>query len=181
MKVLGIVAGPRNYGNTARLVEEVIQGAELAGHDTKIFYLGDMMIGPLEAGENGYIYPKDDFVKIMPYIESMGALVFGTPIYYDHVSSRAKIFFDRLYYYSKSHGAEYRKLFPDGVKFFCAVSFGWDNPNVYDEVIEWVNERMSHYWNMEICGSIKAHGTSNKLVKDNEMLLDRARDIGKNL
>jgi len=88
MKILGIVAGPRKTGHTARLVEETLKGAEEAGHETVLYYLSDIEIKPLDEGENGYSYPEDGFTELMPHIESMGALVLGTPIYYDHVSSR---------------------------------------------------------------------------------------------
>ncbi len=181
MKILGINAGPRKKGNTARIIEEVAAGARDAGHETIIFHLGDMKINPLMDAETGYGYPDDDFNEIMPHIESMGALVFGSPIYYDQVSSRAKTFIDRLYYYSKSHGQEYRDRFPDGVKFIYATTCGWDDPEAYDEVIDWVNGRMTNYWNMIIHGSLKGHGTGKNPVRDNEKLLKKARELGKSL
>ena len=181
MKVLGIVAGPRKNGNTARLVEEVVKGAEEAGNETALFYLSELDLNPLEANEDGYIYPDDGFTKLMPHLESMDAMVLGTPIYYDHVSSRAKLFIDRLYYYSKSHGAEYRKRIKDDIKFISVFTCGWDNPNVYGEVVDWLNDRMSHYWNMEVHGSLKAHGTGNNPVKENEDLLDKARVLGESI
>jgi multimeric flavodoxin WrbA len=181
MKVLGIVAGPRKNGNTAKLVEEVINGAKEAGHKTYLFYLSEMQISPLKADLDGYVYPNDDFEELMPHLETMDALILGTPVYYDHVSTRAKLFIDRLYYYSKSHGAEYRKLFPKDVKFISIITYGWDNPNAYDEVATWLNDRMSHYWDMKIYGTLKAHGTGNNPVKDNKKLLEKARLLGKNL
>lgn len=168
-------------GHTARLVEEVMRGAEEAGHEALIYYLGEMEIRPLDEGDGGYSYPDDDFTELMPHIESMGGLVLGTPIYYDHVSSRAKLFIDRLYYYSKSHGEEYRKRFPDGVKFVNAVTCGWDRVDVYGEVVRWLNGRMTNYWNMTIHGSLKAHGTGSNPVRDNEGILKRARELGRTL
>ncbi len=181
VKVLGLIAGPRKTGNTARLVEEIISGANDAGHETLLFYMGDMRINPLEADEHGYVYPDDDFTQLMPHLETIDALVLGSPIYYDHVSARAKIFIDRLYYYSNSHGAEYKARFPDDVKFISVLSCGWDNPNVYGEVAEWLNERMTHYWNMKICGSLKAYGTGSNPVKENKTLLKKARLLGESL
>ncbi len=181
MKVIGIVAGPRRTGNTARLIEEVIAGAEAAGHETHIFYMGEMSIQPLNADETGYVYPDDDFKTLMPYLESMDALVLGTPIYYDHISARTKIFIDRLYYYSTSHGTEYRKLIPDRIKFIGIYACGWDNQNVYGEVVEWLEARMSHYWNMEPAGSLKAYGTGKKPVSENKELLRQAKALGENL
>jgi multimeric flavodoxin WrbA len=181
MKVVGIVAGPRKTGSSARLVEEVLAGAEAAGHETHLFYMADMDIKPLGADEAGYVYPDDDFSVLMPYLESMDALVLGTPIYYDQVSARTKILIDRLYYYSTSHGAEYRRRFPDGVKFIGIFACGWDNPNVYGEVVNWLEERMSHYWNMEPIGSLKAYGAGRKPASENKELLSRAHSMGENL
>jgi multimeric flavodoxin WrbA len=143
--------------------------------------LSDLEIKPLEAGKNGYLYPDDGFKELMPHIESMDALVLGTPIYYDQVSSRAKLFIDRLYYYSKSHGDEYREKFPDGVKFISAVTCGWDKADAYDGVVDWLEGRMINYWNMSVIGALKAYGTGNKPVKDNKSLLKRARELGKSL
>ncbi len=181
MKVLGIVAGPRKKGNTAKLVEEVLKGAAEAGHETEIFYMGDMEVKPLTDAEEGYGYPDDGFTEMMPLIESMGALVLGSPIYYDQVSSRAKLFIDRLYYYSKSHGQEYFDKFPKNVKFINAITCGWDNREAYTEVVDWLNGRMTHYWGMEIVGGLKAHGSGNKPVKENKELLQEARELGESL
>ena len=181
MKVLGIVAGPRREGNSAVLVEEVLSGAKDVGHEPVIFYLGDMDINPLGDADVGYSYPDDDFSEIMPHLESMGGFVFGSPIYYDHVSSRAKLFIDRLYYYGRSHGEEYRKRFPDGVKCVNIISYGWDRENVYDSVLEWMDGRMTHYWNMKIIGNLKAYGTGSKPVKNNKELMKKARELGKGL
>jgi multimeric flavodoxin WrbA len=181
MKVLGIVAGPRRKGNTALLVEEVLAGAKEEGNDISIFYLGEMNISPLGDAEVGYSYPDDDFTKIMPHLETMGALVLGTPIYYDHVSSRAKLFIDRLYYYGKTHGEEYRKLFPDNVNCVNIISYGWDREDVYNNVLDWMNGRMTHYWNMKIIGNLKAYGTGSRPVKSNKEILFKARELGRKL
>jgi multimeric flavodoxin WrbA len=181
MKVVGVVAGPRKNGNSARLVEEVLAGAREADHETVVFYMSEMQIHPLEADEKGYVYPADGFEDMMPHLENMGTLVLGTPIYYDHISTRAKLFIDRLYYYSGSHGAQYRRLFPRNVKFISVLAYHWNNPYVYDEVVDWLNGRMTHYWNMQIVGSIKAHGTEGNHVSGNRELLKKARDLGTSL
>ena len=181
MKVLGIVAGPRKTGNTAKLVEEIIKGTEDAGHEAKIFYLNEVEITPLEYDENGYVFPEDGFTDIMPYIESMGAFVFGTPIYYDQVSSRAKLFIDRLYYYAKSRGPEFNDKFPRGVKFVSAITCGRNVEGTYQEVVEWLHGRMTYYWEMEIVNFMRAHGSGSNPVKENAELLKEARALGKSL
>lgn len=181
MKVVGIVGGPRRNGNTARLVDEVLAGARKAGNETHIYHLGDMEIKPLEWDDTGYIYPDDDFTIIMPHLESMGALILGSPIYYDHVSTRTKLFIDRLYYYSKSHGQEYYERFPKGVKCINIITYGWNNTEAYDEVLEWMSKRMTNYWKMEVLGTLKNHGTEISPTRDNDELLKRARELGRRI
>ena len=181
MNILGIVGGPRKNGHTAQLVEAVLSGAREAGHVTKLFFLCDLEIKPLEADERGYVYPDDGMSQLYPVIESMGALVMGTPIYYDHVCSRIKLFIDRLHFYSKTHGEEYRERFPDGVKAVNIITYGWDKEDAYDEVLIWMDERMKEYWNMKIAGNIKAHGTGRDIQKHSKDLIEKATNIGRNL
>lgn len=181
MKALGIVGSPHKDGNTANLVEAVLEGAKEKGCETELFHLSDLRIGPLVADGPKVAYPEDDMAKLYPHIETMGALVLGTPIYYDHVSARTKLFIDRLHYYSLTHGREYRELFPRNVKAVTVITYEWDNPDVYEEVLDWMNERLKHYWNMKITGSIKADGTSLKPVTERKDLLEKARQLGRKL
>ena len=88
MKVLGIVGSPKREGHTAKLVEAVLAGAIEAGHEADIYHLSDLEIGPIQARDGTLVYPDDDMARLYPHLESMDALVLGTPVYYDHVSSR---------------------------------------------------------------------------------------------
>jgi multimeric flavodoxin WrbA len=181
MKVLGIVGSPRREGHTARLVEAVLQGAKGAGHEAEIFYLSDLDIGPLEAEGGRLVYPEDDMARLYTHIETMGALVLGTPIYYDQVSSRTKIFIDRLHFYSRTHGEEYRRRFPNGVKAVTVITYDGGSPNRYDVVLEWMKGRLEHYWNMNVVAGLKAEGTGSNPVAKRAQLLKKAREIGQSL
>ncbi len=181
MKVLGIVGSPRREGHTARLVEAVLRGAKEAGHEAKIFYLCDLDIGPLETKDGRIVYPEDDMARLYPHIESMGALVIGSPIFYDHVSARTKLFIDRLHYYSRTHGEEYRRRFPDGVKAVTVITYEAGSPERYDGVLEWLKGRLEHYWRMEIVGKLKAEATTRKPVATRGELLEKAVEIGRSL
>ena len=181
MKVLGVVGSPRREGNTAKLVEAVLLGAKEAGHEAEIFYLSDLEIGPLESEGGKIVYPEDDMVRLHPHLESMGALVLGTPVYYDHVSARTKLFIDRLHYFSRTHGEEYRRRFPDGVKAVPVITYEASNPDRYDYVLDWMKRRLEYYWRMDVVASLKAEDTNKRPVADNEDLLEKAREIGRNL
>ncbi|MGQ9680795.1 MAG: flavodoxin family protein [Candidatus Bathyarchaeia archaeon] len=182
MKVLGIVGSPHRDGNTATLVKAVIEGAREKGHETILFNLIDFKIEPLSTAEGKRVsYPEDDMVKLYPHIETMGALVLGTPVYYDNVSDRTKLFIDRLHYYSKTHGGEYRSRFPENVKAVTIIAYEWENPDGYDEILRWMNQTLEGYWGMRIIGSLKADSTTKKPVRERRDLLEKARQLGRTL
>jgi len=191
-RVLGIVASPRNSGNTATLVKEVLKGAEEKGHETDLKCLGDLKINPLIASTSdkesiwspysnkplGVIGPKDDMELIYSSLEKMNALVFGTPIYFDHISAHAKIFIDRLIYYSKKST---KNRFPKNVSAVIIVTYEWKKPDAYSNVVEWIKGRLEDYWKMKVVATLQAEDTVRNPVANREDLLKKARRIGGNL
>ncbi|MCW4035755.1 MAG: hypothetical protein NWE75_01035, partial [Candidatus Bathyarchaeota archaeon] len=98
-----------------------------------------------------------------------------------HVSDRAKLFIDRLHYYSKTHGEEYRSRFPDGVKAVTINTYEASGPERYDGVLEWMNRRLEYYWRMDVVASLKAEATTRKPVATRGELLEKAVEIGRSL
>jgi multimeric flavodoxin WrbA len=180
MKVLGIVGGSKSNGNTVKLVEEVLAGAREAGHETVLFKLSEMSIGHIGDRGGEVTFPKDDFNKIMPHIESMGAFVLGAPIWFSTVDSRTHAFIQRLYYYSSYHSEENRKKWPAGAKAVNVITYGWDDPHIYDGVLEWLKDMEKGYGMKNIRG-IAAENTSEKPVENRRALLKKAHDAGKKL
>ena len=181
MKVLGFVGGPHREGNTVRLVEAVINGALEVNHKAKLFKLCELKVQHIEEKNGELFYPDDDFSELYSEIESMDALIIGTPIYYDHVDSRMKQFIDRLHYWSKTHGEEYRKRFPKNVRLISCITYADEGEDSYDDVLIWIKGRMEHYWGMRHIANLKAFDTHNKPVVENRELLERARIIGRNI
>jgi multimeric flavodoxin WrbA len=181
MNVVGVVGSPKKAGNTALLVEAVLDGAREVGHDTTICYLSEFNISPLTAENDVICYPQDDMGVLYPHIERMDALVLGTPIYYDHISARTKLFIDRLHYYSQTHGQEYYDKFPRNVKLISIITYEWDKTDAYDAVVHWINERMNQYWKMQLVASLKAEGTHKTPVSERYMLLMNAKELGRTL
>ncbi len=191
-RVLGIVASPHNSGNTAILVKEVLKGAEEKGYETDLKCLGDLKINPLIASTSdkqsvwsqysnkpyGVNCPKDDMELIYPSLEKMNVLVFGTPIYYDHVSARAKIFIDRLIYYDKESTKD---RFPKNVCAVIIATYEWDKPEAYSSVVEWIKHTLEEYYKMKVVASLQAEDTVKNPVANREDLLKKARRIGRNL
>jgi multimeric flavodoxin WrbA len=191
-KVLGIVASPHNSGNTATLVKEVLKGAEEKGYETDLKCLGDLEINPLIASTSdkqsvwsryskkpyGVTGPKDDMELIYSSLEKMNAFVFGTPIYYDHVSARAKIFIDRLI--CCEHGSK-MDHFPKNVPAVIVVTYEWEKPEAYSSVVEWVKNTLERYFKMKVIAVMQAENTLRNPVANREDLLNKARRQGRNL
>jgi multimeric flavodoxin WrbA len=180
-RILGVVASPHNSGNTATLVKAVLKGAEEMGYETELKCLGDLKIYPLIESTSepyGVTGPEDEMASIFSSIEQMDVLVFGTPIYFGHVSDRAKVFIDRLIYYEKP---ERKARLPKGARAVIIITYADDRPKLYDGVIEWLKEVMKYFSGMKVVGTLKAEGTDERPVEKREELLERARQIGRDI
>ena len=180
-KVLGIVASPHRSGNTATLVKAVLNGAEDKGYKTELMSLGDMKLLPLVESTSepyGVTGPDDDMESILSSIEKTDAIVFGSPIYFGHVSDRAKIFIDRLITYEKP---EMKARLPKNASAVIIITYADNRPKLYDHVIDWLRDVMKYLNGIKVVASIKAEGTDENPVEKREALLKEAHKIGANL
>jgi len=178
-KVIGIVASPRHGGNTGLLVQKVLEGASSRGLPTQLHYLSDLGVAPCDACDacmsTGQCVVDDGMQVLHALFPETRALVLGTPIYFDHVSAQLKAFLDRLYLYTGPNPA-YR--FPRGVRAVLVATWENSNPARYDDVIAWLQERLSHYFAIETVGIIKASHTGSRPVSQQPELLLRAFAAG---
>ncbi len=139
-------------------------------------------MGPLEVGGDGDPFgvrgPKDDMTKLFEFLESMDAFVFGSPIYFDHITAQGKAFIDRLICYSEG---DRKDRFPEGVPAVLAITYEWDNPKAYDEVLLWLRERFQHYFKMKVVGTLAAGNTTDVPVHRRQDLLEEAYRLGARL
>ncbi len=108
LKVLGINASARKYGNTAKMLYVAIKAAKDHGAKTEVIHLYDYQIQPCMAcySDNLYecYYPKsctfigrkDDFRLIADKILESNAIIIATPVYWFNVSGILKTLIDRL-------------------------------------------------------------------------------------
>ena len=102
MKVIGFIASPRKKGNTAWIVNKILEGAKEEGAETRSWYFSDLDIRPCQScygckkGDERCII-NDDMQKIYVALERADALVLGSPTYMGQMSAQAKIFTDRLF------------------------------------------------------------------------------------
>jgi len=103
MKIIGLILSPRKEGNTAWILNKILEGAKEQGAETQSWYFSDLDIKPCQGclgchnnGDQGCVI-NDDMQKLYVAIEHADAIVFGSPIYMGQMSAQAKIFTDRLF------------------------------------------------------------------------------------
>jgi multimeric flavodoxin WrbA len=121
MKIIGVTASPRKKGNTAWIVDKILEGAKEQGAETQSWYFSDLDIKPCLscygcrqgdlAGGRTRCVIKDDMQRLYDSLEHADALVLGSPVYMGQMRAQAKIFMDRLF-----GSAQYQPRFHPGFK-----------------------------------------------------------------
>jgi len=179
MKVVGIIGGPKHDGNTYKLVRAVLDGALEAGHTVVTWRLRDIQIGHVGYFEDKIIFPLDDFEKMQPDLESMGALVLGAPICYDQVDTRTFNFINRTYYYNKYYSEENAEKWPNAQP-VNVLTYARKEEDAYDNVLEWL-DGVWNWYGMKKSINLVAAGTGDSPVESRKDLLEKAKEIGRNL
>ena len=98
-RILVITTSLRAGSNSDRLAEEMIRGAEAAGHRVERISLKDKQIGFCRGcfvcQKTGKCVIRDDMPEIVEKMEQADVLVFATPIYYYEMSGQMKTLLDR--------------------------------------------------------------------------------------
>jgi multimeric flavodoxin WrbA len=179
MKVVGIIGGPRLNGNTFKLVRAVLDGALDAGHTVVTWRLRDVYIGHLGHFADEILPPNDDFEKMQADLESMGALVVGSPIWYGHVDTRTFNFINRTYVYNKHYNNENAEKWPKA-KAVNVLTFAQEDDHAYDNILNWYKMVWDHYGMTESINLV-ASGTGSNPVEGRKDLIAMAKEIGRNL
>jgi multimeric flavodoxin WrbA len=103
-KVLGILGSPRLQGNTADLLNAVLDGARLAGAEVERLDLSRMNINPCvecrSCDTDAICTVKtDDMQQIYGRVREVDAIVLASPIFFMGVSSQTKAMIDRCQNY----------------------------------------------------------------------------------
>lgn len=102
-KHIVILSGsPRIDGNTARLTEAFVEGANMAGKKISLFRVAGLRIGGCRGcgycfKHQGACVQNDDMPPILGELGKADALVLASPVYYFGVTAQLKIVIDRFY------------------------------------------------------------------------------------
>jgi multimeric flavodoxin WrbA len=182
MKVLGLIGSPREYGNTTKLVNAIIEGAEENGAETKMFNLSSLDInacqGCMSCSLEGKCIIDDDMQQLYEEIQAADAVVLGSPIYMWGITAQTKLFVDRLVAFLNPDLSSRLKV---PKKLVLAYTQGDPDPNTFKQYFNHL-EGLFTFMSFDVQGSIVAAGTyaPEDILKQPEVL-EKAKEIGKSL
>lgn len=98
-RVVAVVGSPRANGNTAGLVDVILEELTHHGARCEKLLLGEFTILPCLGHENCASLPVcprvDDADRLLDAVYAADAVVLATPVYYEDVSGLMKLFIDR--------------------------------------------------------------------------------------
>lgn len=126
MRVLAVNGSPRKNGNTAALLEHALSGARSRGAEGRRVDLYDLRYRGCVScfyckrkdRPHGTCALRDDLSPLLAEIRESDAVIFGSPIYYDNITSGMATFLERLlfsnYIYSEAIPTVFPKALPTG-------------------------------------------------------------------
>lgn len=101
-RITVFMASPRKNGNSDKLANAFIKGAENANNCVNIIVIRDYNINGCIGCEycyehNGECSQKDDMQRVYSILETTDVVVFATPIYYQSFPAQLKAVIDRFY------------------------------------------------------------------------------------
>lgn len=180
MRVIGICGSPRKGGNSEIMLQEALKAAEAKGAETELIILADKEINCCK-GLNSCPDEcefKDDMQEIYKKLEEADAIILATPVWFNNVSSTAKVFMDRCVFLARKKRLAGKKL---GVITVTQSKHG-GNELVFNIIRDWassckleiVGARQRMYSKFGAMGVGKQPGD----VKNDEESLESARKLG---
>ena len=101
-KVLLLSSSPRKSGNSDRLCDQFMNGAEEAGQEAEKIFLRDKEINYCVACDSclkndGICASKDDMAEILNKMIEADVIVMATPVYFYTMDAQMKTLIDRTY------------------------------------------------------------------------------------
>jgi len=203
MKILGISGSSRRNATTAKLVQEVLNGAK-ENAEVEFISLGGKKISPcitcLACAKTNVCVLKDDMVTLRDKLIEADAFVFGGNNIYESLNAHTRAFFERFYqfYHNDKNPMKGKPAVAVGVA-------GGDSNIVVKDI-----EKYLGFNKMEIIGSVEANGAvpcfscgmghtcvvsaAKPCIKDGELdmsmkpslekfpeIIETARELGKKL
>lgn len=168
MKIVAINGSHKGKsGNTDIMVTAFLKGAQEAGAEIVNIFLAEKEIKYCKAckacwfNSSGQCVIKDDMSEIMSLMEGADIRILATPLYFDNISSRLKVFMDRLMvtvspYWEKDKDGECRHLTTHlSPKLIMISNCGYPERSNFQVISHWIR-RIARNADTEVIGEIYA-------------------------
>ena len=179
-KIVVLTGSPREGGNTDRMADAFISGAQSAGHVVTKFSTAQLNVygcvgcGGCYQTEDAPCCHKDDFNRIAPVIEQADEVVFAAPLYWSTFPAALKRVIDNFFcfYYGKR---------PVAGKQAVLLSCGEDTSYMIFDGIQRTYELILPTLNWRNAGMIFAPGVCEIGDVDKTDALKRCEALGKSI
>lgn len=137
MKIVALLASPRPKGNTAVLMQKVLQEAETLGAQTEVFSLNKLNIRGCQScygcKKNLSCVIKDDAQPILEAIAGADRVILATPVYMWDMAGQLKIMIDRMFSFINT---DYTSKLAPGKKVLWTITQGQSDVDQFRTVFE---------------------------------------------
>lgn len=163
-KILVLTGSPNREGNSTKMAEAFIRGAQQAGHSVTKFETAFKNM-------RGFTAQPDDFSELMPLMDDCDAIVIATPLYWFSFPAQLKAVIDQLDY------SEGSKML--GKDSYLLISGGEKEAETY-QLIESLYHKMTAFEAWTEKGMLQARGLDASGAIEKSGLLEKAEAMGKN-
>ncbi len=187
MKIIGFIGSPHKEGNTAWIVNKILEGANEQGAETQIWYTSELDIKPCQGclachtsdHDQGCII-NDDMQKLYEALEHADALILGSPIYMGQMSGQAKIFTDRLFAQISPRFSPHYKEKSRKKKLILVFTQGNPDSGMFKVYIDYT-KHMFELLEFDVEEVVVVTGMRNEPAQERQDLHATMKDIGSSL
>lgn len=178
MKIISFLGSPKKQGNTAVLLNKVLEGIH-SKHDeqNEIVFLQEKNIKPCtecnccQKDDKTQCVIDDDMQEIYKKVNEADLIITASPIYWWGVTAQTKLLIDRMYGF---HGNLKNK------KAVLLLTYGGELPNLGPETAESNYKEICEYLNIKNAGVLGVC-TGKTEVSANHKALDEAYKFGQSI
>jgi multimeric flavodoxin WrbA len=178
IKILGLVGSPNINGNTAKLVNAIIEGAAENGAVKAVYNLNSLEIKGCDAcrrcHDSGCCFINDDMQEIYEEIQIADIVILGSPVYMWQMTAQTKLFVDRLTAFLRpdfSSRLDHKKL-------VLVFSQGSSDRDAFKPYFEYTGGLL-YYMGFDVLDMIIAAGMDKLDISFRPSLLEKAKDLGR--
>ena len=180
-RVLVLTASPRKNGNTDKMADAFIRGAEQAGHSVTKFAAALKKIGGCTScytcwSTGGACSVKDGFKELEPLLENSDVVLIASPLYWFSFPGQIKNVIDRLVAYT---GSDIPR--PQSIKESYLFICGGDTNKEYYEPALGVYRGTAEFLGWTDRGILQTGGLDGEGAMEASGVLEQAEEIGRNV